>query len=216
MEEKLVPEFIEKLPRRNSPSYVILRISLGYVFIFAIAFVLGFVFFTLFSSDVLQNEEIASYVASHFSRVFDGCSSCKDYFTVIITASAPDFRLLFLLFASGFTYFSGIATSAFTLCRAFTIGFSFRYLTLVGGVFFENQSVAAVFFVFELLRASLMIFLCAKSQIFSYDFRRIRGRKSKIISSPAIYLYMLLYLTALGLVLIINTCSCFTLLILYG
>ena len=216
MEEKLVPEFIEKLPRKNTSAYVLWRVCFGYAFIFAIAFIFGVAFFSIFSADVLESEEISVTVFSHFAKVFDGCSSCKDYFTVIIAASAPDIRLLLLLFASGFTYFSGIVTSAFTVCNAFTVGFSFRYLTLVSDSLFNTQSVVFVFALFELLFALLMIFLCARSQIFSYDFRRIRGRKSRMIASPVIYLYMLLYLTAFGLVLILNACSCFTSLILYG
>lgn len=216
MEENLVPEFIEKLPRRNTSSYVLLRIGLGYAFIFTIAFVLGIVFFSLFSAGVLKSEKTATIVFSHFSKVFDGCSSCKDYFTVIIAASASDIRLLFLLFTSGFTYFSGIATSAFTACRAFTFGFSFRYLMLISDELFNSQSVVFVFAVFELAFALLMLFLCVKSQVFSYDFRRIRERKSRMISSPVIYMYMLLYLTAFGLVLILNACSCVTSLILYS
>ena len=214
-EEKLVPNFIERIARRNRPSYVIFRVCLGYTVIFIASFALGSLFFSQFATDLLNSAYIASGVESHFFKVFDGCSSFRDYFMVIITASAPDLRILLLLFASGFTYFSGLVTSAFTLCRAFTVGFALRYLLLVENMSFNSQSVAFVFALFELTFAGLMIFLCAKSQIFSYDFRRIRGRKSRILSSPVIYMYMLLYLTAFGLVLVLNACSCITLMILY-
>jgi hypothetical protein len=87
---------------------------------------------------------------------------------------------------------------------------------LISDEFFNSQSVVFVFALFELAFALLMLFLCVKSQVFSYDFRRIRERKSRMISSPVIYMYMLLYLTAFGLVLILNACSCFTSLILYS
>jgi len=215
-EEKLVPEFLGALPRRNSSAYVFFRVGFGYVLIFSASLALGMLFFSFFSTDVLSDSGIAAKVVYHFQGVFDGCRSFKDYFTVIITSSAPDLRVLFLLFASGFTYFCGIATYAFTVCRAFTVGFSLKYLILMCDAHFEDRSVIIVFIAFELLSSVLLIFLSTKSQIFAYDFRRIRGRKSRIIASPTIYLYMLLYLTAFGLVFIINSASCFTSLLLYG
>ena len=213
---KLIPKFIGDLPRRNTSRYVFAHVCFSYVLIFSVSLLLGVMFFSYFSTDLIKSEALASKVIFHFSNVFKGCVSFKDYFTVITTAASPDLRLLFLLFASGFTYFCSVATYAFIICRGFTIGFSLRYLMLIGNTYFESSSVIFVFMLFELLSAALFLFLGTKSQIFAYDFRKLRGRKSRIITSPTIYFYMLLYLSSFGLVFIINASGCFTSLLLYG
>ncbi len=217
--EKVIPEFIEDLPRRNRASYSFFRIIARYSLIFALSFVAGML---VCHSGVLTLSEGSSVpldIANSFKNVFAGCESCKDYFTVIITASAPDIRYLIFTFAAGFTYFCSVATSAFIICRGFTVGFSLCFL--IGAAKFGSVtllhpiSAAVIFAVTELVLAGVMIWLSTKSLIFGYDFRRLRGRKSRIVRSPIIYLYMLLYLTAFGLILIINTSSCFVSMLIY-
>ncbi len=217
--EKSVPEFIEDLPRRNRASYSVFRIIVRYSLIFALSFVAGILVSYSGLLPLPQNSTAAEDITNCFKNVFAGCKSCKDYFTVMISASAPDIRYLIFTFAAGFTYFCSVATSAFIICRGFTVGFSLWYLIVAaktGGIALSQPSYAAVIFaVTELVLAGVMIWLSTKSLMFGYDFRRLRGRKSLIVRSPIIYLYMLLYLTAFGLILIINTSSCFVSMLIY-
>ncbi len=210
---KLVPEFIEDLPRRNRSSYSILKIFLRYSLIFVLSFIVGILICCSGLLPLPQNSSIADNISNSFKNVFSGCESCKDYFTVIISASAPDIRYLIFTFAAGFTYFCSVATSAFIICRGFTVGFSLCFLmesSKSGSLaLVEPYSAVVIFSLTELVLAAVMIWLSTKSLMFGYDFRRLRGRKSLIVRSPIIYLYMLLYLTAFGLILIINTSSCF-------
>ncbi len=215
-EEKIPTELFAALPRRNNESYTLLKVLLRYCVIFALAFTAG-ILFCRASADIFP--DMTSTIQRFFTDVFAGCESCRDYFTVIISASSPDIRCLILLFATGFTYFCGIATSTLVLCRGFAVGFSLQYLLFViesGAVTLSHPTAAAVIFgVTELALAGVMIWLSTKSLIFGYDFRRLRGRRSRIVRSPIIYLYMLLYLTAFGLILIINTSSCFITMLIY-
>ena len=215
-EEKISAEIFAALPRKNKASYTLTKVLLRYCIIFALAFAAG-ILFCRASREIFP--DTTPTIQRFFTDVFGGCDSCRDYFTVIISASSPDIRCLILLFAAGFTYFCGIATSTLVLCRGFAVGFSLQYLLLAiesGVLTLSHPTAAAVIFgTTELALAAVMIWLSTKSLIFGYDFRRLRGRRSRIVRSPIIYLYMLLYLTAFGLILIINTSGCFITMLIY-
>ncbi len=217
--EKVIPEFIEDLPRRNRASYSFIKIIGRYSLIFALSLIAGMLVCYSGVLPLPKDSGAAEDISNCFKNVFAGCDSCQDYFTVIISASAPDIRYLIFTFAAGFTYFCSVATSAFIICRGFTVGFSLWFLieaARAGSLTLPHPASAAVIFaVTELVLAGVMIWLSTKSLMFGYDFRRLRGRKSLIVRSPIIYLYMLLYLTAFGLILIINTSSCFISMLVY-
>ena len=136
----------------------------------------------------------------------------------MISASASDIRYLLLIFASGFTYFCGVADSVFIISKGFTVGFSLQYLislTQKSQTLLQNPKAAvATFALSEIILSLFMVFLASKALIFAYEFRKLRGRKSQIIKSPLIYRYMLLCATAFGLILTINVLSCIASLIL--
>jgi uncharacterized membrane protein len=73
-----------------------------------------------------------------------------------------------------------------------------------------------IFAITEITIALFIIFLSTKSLVFSYDFRKLRGRRMLIMRSPAIYKYLILYLTAFGLMILINICSCVVSMLFYG
>lgn len=219
MKENVVPEFIAGLPRKNKPGYPIAKAFWRYCLIFLIAFFAGMLFCTSGIASSAPEGELSQKIIGHFTDVFKGCSSCKHYFTVIISASTDDIRCLILLFAAGFTYFCAIASSALILCRGFTVGFSLQYLITVSssGLIELPKAGAAtlIFIITELTVALFLHWLAAKSLVFGYEFRKLRGRRSRILGSPIIYRYLFLYLTAFGCVLIINTLSCIALFIIY-
>lgn len=219
MKENVVPAFIGSLPRKNKPSYPILKAFWRYGLIFLIALGSGMLFCISSIDSFKPESEMMQRIIGHFTNVFKGCSSCKHYFTVIISASADDIRCLILLFAAGFTYFCGIASSALVLCRGFTVGFSLQYLITASrsGILELPRATAAalLFIVTELILATFLHWLASKSLVFGYEFRKLRGRRSRILGSPIIYKYLLLYLTAFGCVLIINTLSCLASVIIY-
>ena len=209
-------ELFTALRRRNKESYTLIKVLIRYCAIFALAFTAG-ILFCRASTTVFP--DMTPTIQRFFTDVFYGCESCRDYFTVIISASSPDIRCLILLFAAGFTYFCGIATSTLILCRGFSVGFSLQYLLFAiesKAITLAHPTAAAVIFgTTELMLAAVMIWLSTRSLIFGYDFRRLRGRRSRIVRSPIIYLYMLLYLTAFGTILIINTSGCFITMLIY-
>lgn len=217
MEENIIPEFLNDLPRRNKPSYPILRAILRYFLMFLLAFTAGML---ISKATYVENADTNKMISSHFTQVFRGCNGCKDYFTVIISASSSDIRYLLLLFTTGFTYFCAPATSVFLMCKGATLGFSLNYMLIsarIGALSLPLPYLAAtIFTAIEFITSLFMVWLGAKSLVFSYEFRKLRGRKRRILTSPVIYNYLLLYLTAFGLVLIINTVSCLLSLMIYG
>jgi len=217
--ENIVPEFLGDLPKRNTKIYSTLKIFLKFILLLTLAFASGMLFCEASSKELLSAKIFSSNISSHFTGVFDGCSSFKSYASVIVSASAPDIRYLLLIFTSGFTYFCGIADSIFIICKGFTIGFSFKYLISITKLYPEilnsRNAYIVVFLISELSMALFLAFLATKTLFFAYDFRKLRGRKSQIIRSPAIYRYILLYLTSFGLVFIINILFCVSSLIIY-
>ena len=144
--------------------------------------------------------------------MFVGCKNISDYFSVVFVSAATDIRYLILIFAMGFTYLCGIASSAFVVCRGFTLGFSINFLynaVKIGEIKLKNpMNSVYVFAATELAIAIFIIFLSTRSLIFSYDFRKLRGRRSLMVRSPALYKYLILYLTAFGLMILINLFGC--------
>jgi len=218
-QEKIVPEFLGDLPRRNSKIYSALKLISRFILLLTLAFVSGMLFCDATSNDLISSKAFANSISKHFTNVFNGCSSFKSYASVIVSASAPDIRYLLLLFTSGFTYFCSIADSIFVLCKGFTVGFCFRYMLLITKLYPDILrapiKASVIFLISELSFALFMTFLSTKTLMSAYEFRKLRGRKSQIIRSPAIYRYILLYLTSFGLVLIINISSCIASLIIY-
>ena len=151
-------------------------------------------------------------ISSHFTEIFDGCRNPTDYFAVIISSSSADFRYLILIFAAGFTYFCKYATAAMIGIRAFTLGYSLEFLASAIDRDIIHLRLPALSFVLflisEIILLALIIYLSVKATFFGDDFRRLRGRRSLILRSPVIYKYIFLFLTAIGLVIIINAGYC--------
>lgn len=213
------PDFLKSLPRRNRRIYSAFKVSSRYFLILLSACLAGFLFCTAASDSFIEERIFFDRIASHFTDVFSGCDSLKNCFSVIITASAPDIRYLILLFASGFTFFCGIANSAAIICQGFTFGFSFNYLLSAiktdAALLPTPKNAIIIFSVSEILMMLFMVFLATSSLLFAYEFRRLRGLRTKILRSPLIYRYVLLYLTAFGLILILNIGSCLASLVIY-
>ncbi len=219
MEDRIAPDFLSDIPRKNTPYYTIVKIFFRYTALFALAFSSGVLFCMSGIGSFDGSEEIYIKISEHFTNVFVGCESVRDYFLVIFAASATDIRYLVLIFAAGFTYFCGIASSAFIVCRGFTVGFSisFLYESVKGTkltLSYPNTAIA-IFTITELAIALFIIFLSTKSLVFSYDFKKLRGRRSLIMRSPTIYKYLVFYLTAFGLMILINTISCLISMLIY-
>lgn len=217
--EKIIPEFIGDLPRRNTLKYALIKAILKYLLLLTISFASGMLFCMATGDKLLEDPDIYKSVARHFTDVFNGCSSFQSYASVTISSSSADIRYLILIFTSGFTYFSALANSALILCKGFTLGFSLEYLLssikATPSFLSEPYKAVTLFILSEFALSAFMVFLSAKTLIFAYDFRRIRGRKSKIIRSPVIYHYILLYLTGFGLILMINLISCLISMLIY-
>ena len=218
-EEKIIPEFIGDLPRRNTLRYPLIKSLLKYSLLLILSFASGMLFSMATGYKFLDNDALYNVIAKHFTEVFKGCSSFQSYASVTISSSAADIRYLLLIFTSGFTYFCGLANSALIICKGFTIGFSFQYLlsAIKANTEFLRYPLkaATIFILSELALSAFMVFLSSKTLVFAYDFRKIRGRKSTLVKSPIIYRYILLYLTGFGLVLMINLISCLVSLLIY-
>ena len=203
-------KFLEQIKAKNRKNTVLGKFFLGFSIIFFISLLLGFLFCKIASASV--SDEMKIKIASHFSEIFKGCKSPTDYFAVIISASSADFRYLVLIFASGFTYFCKYATAAMVGVRAFTLGYSLEFFA--ASIKYDFLSLRHPWISFLLFLASksvvlaLIIYLSVKATFFGEDFRRLRGRRSLILRSPVIYRYIFLFLTALGMIIIINAGYC--------
>lgn len=219
MEERIAPDFLSDIPRKNTPYYTLVKIFFRYTTLFVLALSSGVLFCMSGLGGLDSNEEIHIKISEHFTNVFVGCRSVRDYFLVIFASSATDIRYLIFIFAAGFTYFCGIASSAFIVCRGFTLGFSigFLYESIKDqGLKLSHPNTAlALFSVTELTIALFIIFLSTKSLVFSYDFKKLRGRRSLIMRSPTIYKYLIFYLTAFGLMILINIMGCLISMLIY-
>ena len=210
--ENGAPSFLASIQRRNTKIYIFGKILLRYFILLTLAFASGFLFCEAASKKMLDSEVFFKNIESHFCGVFNGCTSPKSYSAVIISASLSDLRYLILFFTSGFTYFCGIADSVFLLIKGFAFGFSLKYLLKVINVSKEllKHPVGAViiFTVSELFILVCFLSLSVKTILFAYEFKRMRGRKSRILRSPIIYQYIFTYLTCFGLIIIFNAASC--------
>ncbi len=219
VEDRIAPDFLSDIPKKNTPYYTLVKIFFRYAALFVLAFSSGVLFCLSGFGSLEANEEIHIKISEHFTNVFVGCESIRDYFLVIFASSATDIRYLVLIFAAGFTYFCGIASSAFIVCRGVTLGFSISFLyesvkSQKVSLSYPNAALA-IFSVTELAIALFIIFLSTKSLVFSYDFKKLRGRRSLIMRSPTIYKYLIFYLTAFGLMILINIISCFISMLIY-
>ena len=219
MENRITPDFLSDIPRKNTPYYTLVKIFFRYTALFILALSSGVLFCLSGLGSLNSNEEIHIKISEHFTNVFVGCESVRDYFLVIFASSATDIRYLIFIFAAGFTYFCGVASSAFIVCRGFALGFSisFFYESLKSqklNLSYPNAALA-LFSITELVIALFIVFLSTKSLVFSYDFKKLRGRRSLIMRSPTVYKYLVFYLTAFGLMILINIVSCLISMLIY-
>ncbi len=203
-------KFLDKIRKNSNSKHISGKFFIGFSIVFLIALVLGIAFCRITGATISDAMKIQ--LASHFTEVFDGCTNATDYFTVIITASSADFRYLVLIFAAGFTYFCKYASAVMIGVRAFTLGYCSEFLMNVIKqelIYLKFPSLSfTLFLISELLILALIIYLSVKATFFGDDFRRLRGRRSLMLRSPVIYKYIFLFLTALGLVIIINAGYC--------
>lgn len=202
--------FLESVRKKNTTKHTSKKFFVAFFFVFLIAMILGSAFCKVSGSSV--SESMKSQMADHFANVFRGCETPTDYFTVIITCASSDFRYLLIIFTAGFTYFCKYATGTMIGVRAFTLGFCSEFLhsSIKSGILALSFPYLSflTFVACELLILALIIYLSVKATLFGDDFRRLRGRRSLILRSPVIYRYIFLFLTAIGLIIIINAAYC--------
>ena len=97
----------------------------------------------------------------------------------------------------------------------FSIGFLYESIKNQRLALYYPKTAFAIFAVTELTVALFIVFLSTKSLVFSYDFKKLRGRRSLIMRSNTVYKYLIFFITAFGLMILINTISCFISMIIY-
>jgi len=200
----------ESILRHSDSKNVYIKNITAFGFMFALSVLAGVLCCSNYDFSV--SDKISVQIISHFADAFYGCDDYSDYISVVIKASLSDLRHLAFVFAAGFTMFCGLACCVVNFCRGFTFGFSAAYLLLMiqsGISDFSSPKVEFVLFIIsKLLIGAVIVYLSARANIFGYEFRKLRGRKSAIIRSPVIYKYILVFVIMFGFIVLVNTAYC--------
>lgn len=209
MQETVFPA-PETIVRRNSPTYIRLRITGQYLGLYLLAFLFGLVLCSLLKTASMPS--IVPYAQAHFGTLFDGCSNVLDCAGVILDSAGGDIQAMLMIFAAGFTMFCPLALSILTAWRGFALGFTSAYLCTAlaeGSLVLVHGSTAFVLFLgANVLISAAFVYLSAEAVIFAHKYREICGRPKKILHAPFVRRYLFGYLTMFGFVMIVHGIYC--------
>ena len=200
----------EVIARRNSPTYIRLRITGQYLGLYLLAFLFGIVLCSLLDTAALP--PLDEYVDTHFGRLFVGCSGVLDFARIIMDSASGDIRAMLIILTASFTMFCPLALCVLTVWRGFALGFTSAYLcTVLSEGTVELVHGPIVFLLFlgaNVLIASAFVYLSAQAVCFSHEYRGICGSPRKILRAPFVWRYLFGYLTMFGFVMLVHGAYC--------